>query len=283
MGIAAAMAAVMWVLPVAPAVAAQPENRQPIRDDATGGDVSGHGREMTGARAQRAQAKVDIALAVRKYRHGAISKADLAHALARADVGGRSVTNARQAMAFPASKTLSLTHYGQSKGYYCGPATGMMMVKMIDGAITSRYNGKSFSQVNLADGSHMATDANGATTWGSGRFVRGLNRWRGDSYYSQVDSPSADVLTGGLVYSLGLNSRPAAADTVEFGGGRHYNGHPVSKTIGHWITAYGYTDYGSTSKWADPATTVWTGVARTFTASTGAFANQYLQTNGVVY
>lgn len=57
----------------------------------------------------------------------------------------------RSALPAPASRLLPLTHYGQSTSYYCGPATGAMMIKMVDGSIKSRYNGNAFGQGSLAN------------------------------------------------------------------------------------------------------------------------------------
>ena len=158
-----------------------------------------------------------------------------------------------------------------------------MVVKMIDGSIRSRYNKDSFSQTHMADKAHMRTDANGSTPWSTSNFTRGLNRWRGEKWYVQIDRPSTKVVTAALLHSIGRNSMPVAADTVELAYRAHYNGHPQNKKIGHWITAYGYSSSGSTTRWADPATTIWGAVRPTFSSSTTAFTATYLSTNGIAY
>ncbi len=180
------------------------------------------------------------------------------------------------------SKSLSLTHYGQNKSYYCGPASGAMMIKMIDGSISSRYDGTGFGQTGIANANHMRTDINGKTGWDSGLFKTGVNRWRGDTFFIQYDSPTATFLKAVFGYSIDNWSRPFAGDTVEFAGGAHYNGHPVNQTIGHWIVAYGYASSGDTGKWADPSTTVWSTANPTFSYSTANFA-KFLSTNGIAY
>jgi hypothetical protein len=183
----------------------------------------------------------------------------------------------------PSARTLTLTHYAQAKSYWCGPATGAMLVKIINGGKVSHYNGASFTQGHFAGPDHMNTEAAGATTWGSGNFTRGVNRWLGTSYYQQVHAPSGSTMASALRSTIGTNGRPVAADTVEFAGGNHYNGHPVGSTIGHWILAYGYYNSGENIRFADPSTSVWSGVAKTFTADTSTFTSRYLQSNGVAY
>lgn len=195
---------------------------------------------------------------------------------------GRNVT-AEAVAAAVASKTLSLTHYSQNKNFYCGPATGRMLVKITNGSITSRWNGAAFSQGSFAGPAHMDTEDRGVTAWSTELFTRGVDRWRGTNWYQQVDSPSASLMTSVLTQSIGNNSMPVAADTVEFAGGVHYNGHPTNQTIGHWILGYGYTGSGSSVKFADPSTSVWAAASSTFTATTSSFTNNFLQSNGIAY
>lgn len=256
----------------------------PLPGNVTGADISGPGSEMTGENAERAKEKVALSLEYAKLLDGTTTPAAFAKA-ERAGNAKLGLTNPRTTVAAKAtaSRTLKLTHYGQKKGYYCGPATGLMVVRMIDGAVRSRYNKESFTQAHMADKAHMATDANGATRWSSDRFALGIDRWRGEKWYVQVDRPSAKLMKAVLLHSIGGNGKPVAADTVEISGGAHYNNHPKRKQIGHWITAYGYSASGATARWADPATTVWPTVHPTFAASTSTFTTTYLRTNGIAY
>ena len=183
----------------------------------------------------------------------------------------------------PSSKSLNLTHYAQEENYWCGPAAGKMVVKMLTGGGPSAYNGATFTQTHFAGDDHMQTESTGSTSWGSGNFVRGVNRWLGHSWYQQTNSPSAATVKNALRSNIGSLGRPVAADTVEFAGGKHYNGHPVNQQIGHWIVAYGYSNSGDTVKFADPSTSVWSGVSATFSADTSTFTNNYLQSNGIAY
>ncbi|GAB3071183.1 hypothetical protein GCM10027053_40040 [Intrasporangium mesophilum] len=190
---------------------------------------------------------------------------------------------AATAAAAPASRVLALTQYGQLKNYYCGPASGYMIIRYLHGgAFTSRYDKSSLSQAHLANLNHMKTDYRGLTSWGYKDFSRGVNRWRGTNWYVEVNAPSATLVKGVFTQSIGMNGMPFAADTVEYRGLAHYNKHPTDQTIGHWIVAYGYSSSGATGSWADPATSVWTGVMPKFSASTTGFA-KYLQTNGITY
>ncbi|MEU8314805.1 hypothetical protein [Micromonospora sp. NPDC048169] len=182
------------------------------------------------------------------------------------------------------SRILPFVQYAQAKGYYCGPASGYMIIRYLHGSgYTSRYNGNSLSQANLANSAHMNTEANKSTTWTSKRFATGINRWRNVPWYVQVPKPSGSLLPKIFTHSVGGNGMPIGADTVEFAGGSHYNGHPTNKTIGHWIVGYGYVQSGQNTTWADPATSVWSSTKKSFTYTTSTFATRFLQSNGVVY
>lgn len=109
-----------------------------------------------------------------------------------------------------------------------------------------------------------------------------MNRWRGVNWYVQVHAPSGSLLKSVAAQSIGGNGMPFSGDTVEFGGGAHYNGHPASRTIGHWIAAYAYSGSGSTISWADSSTTVYPTTARYFSYSSSSFAT-FLQSNGIAY
>jgi hypothetical protein len=261
----------------------------------TGGDVSAPGAQFAGNQASIDQ--LQLTTLFTKMEQGKISAATYAAAKRSYDAQNATATKStttRQSVSPmilppdvppppPAQRTLTHTYYAQEKGYWCGPATGKMAVKIIAGSITSRYNGAAFAQSSVAGPAHMQTESAGATTWGSGNFVRGVNRWLGRSLYQQVDSPSASTVRSALRTSIGTNGDPVAADTVEFAGGLHYNGHPTNQTIGHWILAYAYEDSGATVKFLDPSTSVWSGVNSAFTANTDTFTGRYLQSNGIAY
>jgi hypothetical protein len=174
-------------------------------------------------------------------------------------------------------------HYAQAKNFYCGPATGKMILNYKNEG-PSAFNGETQTQAHIADAYHMRTDINGKTGWDSGLFRIGLNKWRVGSeigYYTDNGAPTAAEFESALVYDVD-NAFPVAASTVEFLNGSHYNGHP-NQTIGHWIVGEGYYSYGDGAYFLDPATSVWTSVSPSFTYGTASFANRFLQSNGITW
>lgn len=146
---------------------------------------------------------------------------------------------------------------------------------------TSRYNGVTLSQTNVASATYLGTTSSSGTTWVSKGMQTGTNKWMQQSNYVQVQSPSASTVRGAFTLTIGASGQPLAADTVEWAGGAHYNGHP-DRTIGHWIVGYGYADLGVSTRWLDPATSVYPGASQTFTVNTDSFVS-FLQSNGIMY
>ncbi len=271
---------------------------QPVSQESlTGGDVGGVLKQTNAEAARLAEKKALVAEYLR-VRDGFADPADLAALESKFEDDAAPTTvkgNAKEAgplavlppesPSYPASKTLPLTQYGQSKSYYCGPASAYMILKY-SSAGSSNYDGASLSQSTLANSTYLQTEQRGATTWASGRFSVALNRWLFGSdsgYYLNETAPAAADFMSYVQYDIGSNGRPLAGDTVEFAGGLHYNGHPRTQTIGHWIVAYGYISSGVTTYWADPATTVWATVSPKFSYGTTSFANNFLQSNGVTW
>jgi hypothetical protein len=174
--------------------------------------------------------------------------------------------------AVPDAKLLPTIHQAQTKSYWCGPATASMI---------ARYKGMTHGQTIMASAGFLQTELNGATTWASGRMAVGLNKAVANPRYQQVQSPSAATLKGAMVDSLNADY-PVALDTVEFAGGLHYNGHPVDRTIGHWIVGNGYSDAGSTLQFMDPSTSSFPDAEPTFALSTTNMA-VYLRSNGIAW
>lgn len=186
--------------------------------------------------------------------------------------------------AAPPSHSLPVEHRAQSVSYYCGPASGFMILKY-RGNMTSEKNGDSLSQGSLAKYVHMDTDNLKSTPWDEHRFRIGLNRWRtgvATGFFVDLDSPSGSDVQVALTYDLYQKDIPFGADTVEFAGGVHYNGHP-NQTIGHWPAAYGYANSGDTAYFLDPSTSVWSGVNERFNYNTDNFTNRFLQSNGITW
>lgn len=183
--------------------------------------------------------------------------------------------------------TIPLTQVAQSTNFYCGPAAGVMIMRSTNQG-NSAYNGATLTQVNMASDAHMKTDTNGKTAWASGYFRTGINRWRGDSFYVNLTAPTNQQFKSALAsdidrgYTFGVS-------TVELIGGPHYNFHPSTQEIGHWITAHGYADSLATTKFADPAanssalSSAWSSVNPKFTGASGTFNQTYVQSNGITW
>ncbi len=211
---------------------------------------------------------------------------------AKDSLAGTPLSPARTAMAAaavdqpPVSYYMNLTQVGQNKGYYCGPASGYMALLYRHGTgYTSRYNGNAPGQANLANTYHMQTDYYGSTDWSRGQWIRGVNRWEGGTYYTQMNSPSLSTYQWIVSWDVGYMGYPIAVDTVEISFGNHYNYHPKTQTIGHWIVGHGYTSSGASVTYADSSTSLWGvtyGVQPHFTAASSDFI-QYVQNNGVAW
>jgi hypothetical protein len=260
---------------------------QPGVGNLTGGDVTPDGAAP--AMTQQAKEKVAATLA-----WSATTKAgDSAGAAAAMNeytakwggpgAGSQSLSTSVTTAAVTA-RTLGVIQTPQITSYYCGPASGYMVVRFMDGAgIPSKWDGSPSGQSSLANAQHMNTNATHVTDWVSGRWALGVNRWRGNTFYVQVHAPNASLLTAVFAQSVGYTGVPFAGDTVEFAGGAHYNQHPSGRTIGHWIVGYGYSVSGAQGYWADSSTpTYFPNAAPKFSYNTANFAT-FLQSNGVAY
>lgn len=184
------------------------------------------------------------------------------------------------------TKIVSMAHVAQSTNFYCGPAAGTMILRATNQG-PSAYNGRALNQSNVADDDHMRTDANGKTAWDSGLFRRGLNRWRGDTFYANLASPSNKEFRQALLTDIKKNI-PFGASTLENAGGSHYNFHP-NATIGHWIVALGWKNKLDNTVFDDPAanssalSSSWSNVAPTFTTKTNTFNQNYVTYHGITF
>lgn len=82
---------------------------------------------------------------------------------------------------------------------------------------------------------------------------RALNRWLfdGGGYYIQVTPASTADLKSKVTVDIVIGWM-VASDMYERLNGPHYNNHP-NKPISHWTTIRGYSGYGSTMMFQDPA------------------------------
>lgn len=176
--------------------------------------------------------------------------------------------------------TLAIGWVQQQTGYYCGPATGYMMLKY-GGHTASAVNGASLTQARLASSTYMKTDANGETSTWTSNMSNGLNLWRSGStsgYYVRNLVESSSELKTSFVYSTYWANEPLAVSTGETAGGTHYNKHP-DRTIGHWVVGSGFSNSGNTIKMTDPAAGLSGGYAssaKTFTYSTSSMYSLFV-------
>jgi len=178
------------------------------------------------------------------------------------------------------SGSLAVSWMQQSKSYYCGPATGYMMLRY-KGYTTSAYDGSWISQARLAGVNYMKTDQNGFTSTFSNNMNYGLNRWRSGStsgYYVRNEVTSASELRTSFTYSVTIGE-PLAVSTIEWEGKPHYNNHP-NREIGHWVVGMGYSNSGDTIKMTDPASGLaggYANAAKVFTATTTTFFTRHVK------
>ncbi len=165
-------------------------------------------------------------------------------------------------MAFPTpaeARSLTLTHSSQSNGYYCAPASTAMVIRMSGGSETSRYNsGHKMSQTVLASSTYLATSSSQGTSMH--RVPITLQRWMGLST-DVYAGPTATKLKNLTAGAIGVLGHGVEYGTHETAGAKHYNNHPSNRSIDHYIAGFGYSSNGSNVKWADPATSIWSGLA----------------------
>jgi hypothetical protein len=152
----------------------------------------------------------------------------------------------------------NISQQPQEKSYYCGPGSGYAIFKG-KGKVTSAYNGQSLSQSVLGSTTYLSTDLHTGTNWSDSSgypMQTTLNRWLGTSWYIPAGAPSLSAYENDLVVDVD-HGYAFAANVVEMAGGTHLPGHPVSKTIYHWVAPYGYSSSdgitANTTSYADPA------------------------------
>jgi hypothetical protein len=183
-----------------------------------------------------------------------------------------------------------VAHSPQQESYYCGPASGYMILAT-ENAGASAKNGNSLTQAHVAGAAHMKTNQNGVTAWASHLFRIGLNHWLYNSdtgFYVDKPTPTNTQFKNALLSDIPLDM-PFGVSTYEAPGGVHYNHHPVAQEVGHWIVAQGYSNSGSTGSFDDPAakssalSSAWDNVNSNFTASVATFNPTYVAYHGITW
>lgn len=270
---------------LAPPAHAEDGDDEVVGNSTGGGWVPGVGAPDSPAERARAEAKMQDALAYNQA---------VMEALRRPGGIDAQTLSSPQPVSTPedpcpaTKRVLNVQHAGQIKNYYCAPTTGFMILRyQREGR--SAYNGASLSQRHVAGAAHMRTDINGRTSWTNQNrpFRKGLNRWRGDSFYVRTASPSNAKFRAALRSDID-NHMPFGVSTLEFLGGRHYNEHP-DDTIGHWIVGQGYRNNLDTTSFDDPAANAsglssnWDDAVPNFAAGTNYLNGTFVEPHGIVW
>jgi hypothetical protein len=182
------------------------------------------------------------------------------------------------------SHDLAVNHAAQQSNTYCGPGATYAVLAYL--GYSTSHDGETLTQscIGGACGSgnpyslkYLETNywdtyggGNGGTPWwvsGSDYPVPGtLNYWRTGTYtgfYAGVFPSSESTYELDLTYDID-NYWPFMIDVHEPASGTHLVGHPPAVEIFHWITGFGYSNYGAGTDYIDPAansTLGWSGVS----------------------
>lgn len=182
------------------------------------------------------------------------------------------------AASVPAKALEGYKHVGQKENHWCGPASAYIMIagmkhyKKI--STTKSKAGSTLTQSRLAGSAYLEANGGGGTQRADLR--NGINKWTGKDFFDVFSNPSPAQFKDRLGKDIRKGYAVAVA-AYERAGSYHYNGHPKSKSIDHWIVARGYTaNYGRTH-FVDPATTVWSSVKPYFSYNTNDFVNRFVK------
>lgn len=169
----------------------------------------------------------------------------------------------------------------QENGYYCGPATGEMILRMKGYSVSS--SGKALSQSNLARPEFMATDKYKRTSFADGKVKVSVQAWTGNKFtYKQTQSPSVEQFQDAITRSFTVTGWPVVVDTQEWAWRAHYNGHPAYSEFSHLMPVEGYNPKTGKIILLDPASFYYAGSSRAFEYNLGAF-QQFLSPYGIYY
>ncbi|WP_099332143.1 cell wall-binding repeat-containing protein [Actinomyces minihominis] len=173
-----------------------------------------------------------------------------------------------------------MSHRNQINGYYCGPATGEMILSRL--GYPRSPSGLALNQQNLAKDAYLMTNRYGRTAWVAQAMSRGLNQWMGKNSYVQHAAPSSTIFRSVVTKSFTTTGRPVVVDTQEWSGGVHYNGHPANSTFSHLMPVEGYNPATDTLIALDPASHFYAASQPSFKYKLGAFTG-FLQSFGIYY
>ena len=172
------------------------------------------------------------------------------------------------------TNVFNVTWAGQPNNYFCGPASGWMILNAI-GAHQSAQ-GTTLSIDAVASRDYMNTISYGYTSFHDRRFEYGMNHWLGRDAYTTIHTPSVDQVRDSVKSSF-HKGLPTAVDAQERRGGPHYNGHPNS-TFSHIMVVTSYDPNTDSMRMADPGVHyLWNGEEQ-FWYHLPSFTQNFLQT-----
>ena len=168
----------------------------------------------------------------------------------------------------------NVTWAGQPNNYFCGPASGWMILNAIGAHQSAQGTPLSIDAVASRD--YMNTVSYGYTSFHDRRFEYGMNRWLGRDAYTTIHTPSVDQVRDSVKSSF-HKGLPTAVDAQERRGGPHYNGHPNS-TFSHIMVVTSYDPNTDSMRMADPGVHyLWNGEEQ-FWYHLPSFTQNFLQT-----
>lgn len=150
----------------------------------------------------------------------------------------------------PAASTVTrITQVAQETSFYCGPATGVMLVK-----------GKaSVSQTTMKNKMGTTTAGTGWSPGPNGSVPKALNYYLSGRDYTGTAVPSGGGTAANkttyrkrLVSNV-MSNRGIAGNVMVPKSGDRPTGYPKGKVTHHWIAIRGYSNYGAMTHWADSA------------------------------
>ncbi len=129
--------------------------------------------------------------------------------------------------------SVSITHYGQETGYYCGPAACKSVISVVNSSVPS--------QSTLA--SELGTNPSTGTEFGS-TFENVLNNYIPSHSYSVLYNWSNDVVDQSIRSDIDAGYGVIANGCSAASGESHISGYPTNVDVWHYVAVYGYgNDY----------------------------------------
>lgn len=176
--------------------------------------------------------------------------------------------------------SFNITWSGQQRDYWCGPSAAYMVLNRL--GWSKSVSGLALTQANLASNTYLETERYGRTLWPGNYMGRGIQRWTGQTLYSQHPSPNAAALRSRVMDSFLETGRPVMVhQTIK--PDRPIINNQRSRDTTHVMVVNSYNPVTDTLTMLDPAAgVVWPLSARSFTIKVSDMA-RYLGELGLYY